>query len=78
MNIWMHSAIAGISLVAMVAVAAAGVAVYEAAPETVAMKSDLLQIVEPTPEPSRYVTVEVRSDRHSVLSRFPVPETANN
>ncbi|MCP4385371.1 MAG: hypothetical protein GY798_28825 [Hyphomicrobiales bacterium] len=78
MNIWFHSAIAGMSLVAMVAVAAAGVAVYEGAPDTPLAKTDFLPLTTPSSEPSRYATVEARDDGRSTLSRFTVPATTTN
>ncbi|WP_421723892.1 hypothetical protein [Bauldia sp.] len=77
MNIWVHSAIAGISLVAMAAVAAASVAVYESSTVTAAAKSDRLPIAE-TITPPEFTTIEVRTEGLSVLNRIAVPETASN
>ncbi|MCP4385369.1 MAG: hypothetical protein GY798_28815 [Hyphomicrobiales bacterium] len=80
MNVWIHSTIAAMSLTAMVAVAAAGVSVYETAPEPAASKSDLLPLESrPQATPAHdYVTVEVRSQGRSILSRIAVPETVTN
>jgi len=77
MEIWIHSTIAAASLAATIAVAFAAAAVYDASAPTTAAKSDRLAIAVHAPRNVRYVTVESRGERLSVLSRVPVTLTSS-